>query len=393
MTPAQLHDLRIAIIGAGIGGLSAALALSRAGARPRVFEQASALGEVGAGLSLSPNAVKGLWYLGLGSELAELADTPPLQRTRHFQTGDTLINIDRHDTPERYGAPYYQMHRADLHGLLLAKLREHDAEAVVVGRCLSGVAESDEQVVLHFADGSDYAADLVLAADGLRSPTRELHFGESHPQFTGYVAWRGLVAGEALRELDLGRGSSVLAAPGRLFVHYPVRHGRIRNYVAFSRTGEWTPESWSEPASIDEVLAQFADFHPEVRQIVGATPEGGVHKWGLFARPPVPHWVTAKVALLGDAAHPMLPWFGQGAASAIEDAVILCRALIEAAGPAEALQLYERARRSRVDEIYEESLLGGERLAGENTKALADRPPRTEDSLGISSYDPATAPL
>ncbi len=393
MTPAELSALRIGIVGGGIGGLALALALARAGARPLVFEQASVLAEVGAGISLSPNAVKGLWYLGLGERLAELADQPRLQRTRHYQTGETLISIDRGDTPERYGAPYYQMHRADLHALLMENLLAHDAQAVQLDRRLQGIDESAQAVTLKFAEASPAQLDLVIAADGLRSPIRELHFGESQPEFTGYVAWRGLVAGAELEQLDLAEGSSVLAAPGRLFVHYPVRHGQIRNYVAFARTGQWTPESWSEPAEAEEVLEVFADFHPEAAAIVQRTRPGGCNKWGLFARPPVPQWVTDRVALLGDAAHPMLPWFGQGAATAIEDAVVLSRALVLSATPDEALRRYQQARQSRLEEIYEESMLGGERLAGEDTAALADRPPRTEDSLGISSYDPATAPV
>lgn len=387
----NLAGLRIGIVGAGIGGMSAALALARAGARPTVFEQAPSLGEVGAGISLSPNAVKGLWYLGLGEPLAEQADEPPIQCTRHFQTGAELVRIDRADTPERYGAPYLQMHRADLHALLQRALRELLPSAVQLDRRLTGIDESPDEVSLRFDDGSDWYGDLVVGADGLRSPVREIHFGESSPEFTGYVAWRGLVPGDKLADLDLWPGSTVFAAPARIFVHYPVRHGALRNYVAFARTHEWTEESWSQPAELDALIELFADFYPEARGILEHTPQGSCHKWGLFARPPVPRWATARVALLGDAAHPMLPWFGQGAACAIEDAVVLCRALVDAASQADALRRYEAARHARVDEIYEESLLGGERLSGEDTGALADKPPRTEDSLGISSYDPATA--
>jgi salicylate hydroxylase len=387
----NLAGLRIGIVGAGIGGMSAALALARAGSQPTVFEQASSLGEVGAGISLSPNAVKGLWYLGLGEPLAEQADEPPIQCTRHYQTGAELVRIDRADTPERYGAPYLQMHRADLHALLQEKLWERVPDAVRLGSRLTGIDESADEVTLHFDDGSAWSGDLVIAADGLRSQTREIHFGESSPEFTGYVAWRGLVPGEKLSHLDMWPGSTVFAAPARIFVHYPVRHGALRNYVAFARTHEWTEESWSQPAEIDALIELFSDFHPEACGILEHTPEGSCHKWGLFARPPVPRWATGRVVLLGDAAHPMLPWFGQGAACAIEDAVVLCRALVESSAADEALQRYESARHDRVDIIYEESMLGGERLSGENTEALADRPPRTEDSLGISSYDPATA--
>ncbi len=383
----------IAIVGAGIGGLAAAVAVARQGRAVAVYEQAPALGEVGAGISLSPNAVKGLWFLGLKDVLAAAADEPPIQVTRHYQTGEVLITVDRSDTVQRYGAPYLQMHRADLHRLLLRALEAQAPGSVHTDKALRGLTEHPDHVQLEFADGTAIAADVVIGADGLKSTVRAARFGSDEPEFTGYVAWRGLVPGERVEHLKLPPGSSVLAGPGRLFVRYPVRHGALVNYVAFARTQNWEAESWSQTGSIDEVLEAFSDFHDELKTIVSATPGRTCHKWGLFARQPVPEWVTGRIALLGDAAHPMLPWFGQGAATAIEDGVVLARALEAAGDPGEALQRYQAARQERLDLIYRESLLGGERLAGAEPQKLSDEAPRFEDTLGITTYDPATAPV
>jgi salicylate hydroxylase len=383
----------IAIVGAGIGGLSAALALARTGFEPVVFEQAPELGEVGAGLSLSPNAVKGLRFLGIESDLMAMADIPPRQITRHYQTGEILVDIDRADTPEQFGAPYLQMHRADLHALLTDAFRAICPDSISLGKTLVRVAERADAVELAFEDGTSFEANVAVGADGLKSTMRQQVFQADAPAFSGFVAWRGLVAGSALSHLEFLPGSCVHAGPNRLFVRYPVRGGDLQNFVAFARTNEWKSEGWSQTGSIEEAMSYFGDFVPEVRAVLSAVPGGTCHRWGLFSREPLPQWVTDRVAVIGDAAHPMLPWFGQGAASAIEDAVVLARAFSLADSPIEALQRYERARKDRVTLIHRESALGGERLAGQATSALRDKPVRTEDTLGITSYDPATVPV
>ncbi|MXZ27048.1 MAG: NAD(P)-binding protein [Gammaproteobacteria bacterium] len=384
----------IAIVGAGIGGLALALGLARAGQRLRVYEQAPELREIGAGVSLSPNAVKGLRYLGIGERLEALADEPPTQVTRHYANGKVLVNFRRHNTREQLGAPYLQAHRADLHDLLRERLATLQPDALVLDRELTAVSvDSASAYVLGFADGSQAAADLLVGADGLKSTVRREVFSEPAPEFSGFVAWRGLVTRDELGAEQSRPGSMVFVAPGRMFVRYPVRHGALQNFVAFSRADNWTAEGWSQTGDIGSVRGVFSDFHEDARVVLGAFSGTRCHKWGLFSRPPLPRWVKGRATVLGDAAHPMLPWLGQGAAMAIEDAVILCRSLIEFKGADEALRRYENARLERVTVIHRESLHGGERLMQQDPDELARRPVVTEETLGLSHYDPATEPL
>ena len=386
----------IAIVGAGIGGLALALGLARAGKRLRVYEQAAELREIGAGVSLSPNAVKGLRYLGVGERLEALADEPPTQVTRHYANGKVLVNFRRHSTREQLGAPYLQVHRADLHDLLRARLAALQPEALVLGKELTRVTrDAGSGHALGFADGTRAVADVLVGADGLKSTVRREVFSEPEPEFSGFVAWRGLVNREDLGAEQSRPGSMVFVAPGRMFVRYPVRHGKLQNFVAFSRVEDWTAEGWSQTGAIDAVREVFADFHDDARIVLRAFRGKRCHKWGLFARRPLPRWVRGRATVLGDAAHPMLPWFGQGAATAIEDAVILCRVLVEfgGAGVNGALRRYENARRERVTVIHRESLSGGERLMQQDPDELARKPVVTEDTLGLSRYDPATEPL
>jgi salicylate hydroxylase len=388
--------LPIAVVGAGIGGLCAAVALRRQGRAVRVYEQSATLGEVGAGLSLSPNAVHGLDALGVGAAVRARACEPPQQLTCHFRTGRTLLAIDRSDTVARYGAPYLQMHRGDLHATLLEALAAatpRGEPAIATGHRLDSVRVADAAVELQFSDGHTEQAALLVGADGWRSAVRAAVFGTDAPGYAGYVAWRALVPTTALRGLPMTPGSAVSIGPGRSFVRYPVRGGALINWVAFARRPEPVAESWTQQGTVDDAAAALHDFHEEAQALMRATPGGRCGLWGLYAREPLPAWCTDRVALLGDAAHPMLPWFGQGAGCAIEDGVVLARCLAASADPAAALRRYQAARLPRVTTIFRESLLGGERLAGADPDSLSSATVRNEDTLGIFRYDPGRAPI
>ncbi len=383
----------IAIIGAGIGGLCAALGLARGGQRVRVYEQAAELGEVGAGISLAPNAVKGLRFLGLEAQIEAQADEPMEQLTRHYATGEPLVTIDRHNTRMQFGAGYLQMHRADLHAALVDALREVQSDAIVLSHRLEAVDASAGGATLRFASGAETRASVLIGADGLRSVVRDKVFATAGGDYAGVVAWRGLVPTERFNGYPLKPGSSVFVGPDKIFVRYPVRLGQVQNFVAFTREPEWAAEGWTQTGSTAALRENFDDFHEEVLQTIDALGNDRCHRWGLFERKPLPRWVQGSVALLGDAAHPMLPWFGQGAATAIEDGVVLARALIESDDVPTGLLRYERARRERVTEIHHESSLGGERLLTAHKTLLKAEPVRTEDTLGMTLYDPGTVSI
>ena len=379
------RDTPIAIIGAGLGGLTAALALQRAGFRPRVYEQAARLGEVGAGISITPNATKGLESLGLGPALAAAAMVPPQQIVRDGLTGVELKVIDRRDVRDRYGAAYYMLHRADLHTLLVAAVTTNDSAAIATGHELTTVETIEAGARLGFTDTNPVDAAIVIAADGARSRIRTGIFSNAGADFTGHIAWRLLVPAAAAPPAARHPGSVVWAGSERSFVRYPVRNGALINCVGLTRSGAWRGEGWSQQVPAAAMAAEFAGWVSDVTDLIDAAPGGMVGSWGLFLRPPVEKLFAGPIALIGDAAHPMLPFMGQGAAMAIEDGVVLARCLAGGTTRAEAFARYATARLARVRLIQAESAAGADRL-----QSGTPRLNRSEDDLGLFDYDPAT---
>lgn len=381
---------RIAIIGGGIGGLTAALALRQAGFAPIVYERAPAFGEVGAGISLSPNSSKGMLHLGFAEMLEATASQPRDQYMLHGETGEELRHFDRSDSVERYGAPYYQLHRADLLGALADAFGPDDCR---MAHELVDLTQDDAGVTLHFTDGSRAEADLVIGADGLRSPVREALFATGQPTFSGHVAWRALVPAERVDKRASGAININHIGPGKNLVTYPVRNGSLVNIVALSRSDEWAEESWFAKATPRELAAKFAGWTDYVTNMIAAIDEDDLYRWGLFVREPLETWTKGRVGLLGDAAHPMLPYMGQGASSAIEDAIVLGRAFAEADDPRAALALYEATRLERGAFLQRESNAGGDRMQALDPYQVRDAPYNGEDVLGVFAYDPVTVPL
>jgi salicylate hydroxylase len=339
--------LSIAIIGGGIGGLSAALSLLHAGFDVHIYEQVEALREIGAGIVLTPNATRALSGLGFRSRLDRLGVAPDAWRQRRWQDGRTLllgpVGQMRGPDGERM---FFTSHRADILSMLrdaVPKQRLH------LGRRLAGFAEHGDQVALQFANGTQASADILIGADGIHSTVRDLLLGNERPQFTGCIAYRGLVPAERLAHLHLPNESQLWLGPGRHFVHYPVSAGRLINFVCLIDQNEWAKESWTEPGNPADVLFAYAGWHNQVRAIIGAVEETSV--WGLFDREPLPRWSFGRVTLLGDAAHPMLPFLAQGAAQAIEDGATLAALLACGTQPLAALQRYEQLRQPRTAAI------------------------------------------
>jgi salicylate hydroxylase len=382
--------MRVAIIGGGVGGLTAGIALRQAGVEPVIYERAEEFGEVGAGISLSPNAVKGLEALGLGSFLRAHANEPLDQFLFHWKTGEELLCYDRRETRRAYGAAYYQMHRADL---LEGLIEAFGTGRCVLGAALAGIEQDSDEVRLAFADGSEALADVVIAADGLRSAVRGRLFDCSEPRFSGHVAWRALIPADLVLPRASEPASVNHIGPGQNLVTYPVRGAELVNMVALTRSDAWAEESWNARAVPGELAALFEGWTDYVGDVIAAIPDDALYRWGLFVRDPLARWVADRVALLGDAAHPMLPYMGQGASSTIEDAVVLGRCFAAARDVHETLRLYEAARIERASFLQAESNLGGDRLQALDPYVLRDNPPQNEDALGIFSYDPVRVAL
>ena len=336
------------VVGAGIGGLAAALALLRAGQRVRVYEQVAELGEVGAGLSITPNAGKALAALGLRAELERIGSRPPAGAIRHYATGEILVHLAQDQTSGRYGLPLFHVHRADLHAALADAVRTMDPHCLVTGRGVVAVDSRADGVTVQLRDGSRAEADWLVGADGIHSVTRAALFGPDRPNFTGYVAYRGLVPGERVPPELLEPPLCMTVGPRRLLMRYPLRQRTLVNIVAIAQRAAWTEEGWSVGATRAELLEEFSDFEPHARRLLELVPQDRLFKWGLFDRDPLPTWTRGRATLLGDAAHAMPPFTGQGAVMALEDAAVLGRAAAAAATPDQALARYEAARHPRV---------------------------------------------
>lgn len=337
--------LRIAVIGSGIGGLTAAIALQAKGFDVEVYDQASELSEIGAGVSVGGNGMRVLDRLGIGE--ATRAVSSDLQRIEfhHWKDGEIFYEHPIGDWYEqRFGAPMLGTHRADLHQVLL---KGYDGEPRLGRRCVA-VHESADGVEIEFADGGRARADLVVGADGLRSAVRHHVTGPDEPVFSAMSCFRGLVPAQKVP--GAGEfGLTFFLGPNRHLVLYPVRGGELINFVAYVPDPEWTLESWSARCEPAEAAAPYEGWCDTVTTLLGNVTETG--RWALYDREPLRRWSTERVTLLGDAAHPMLPHAGQGSNQAIEDAAALAEFLAADLPIAEALRRYEHVRKARTRQI------------------------------------------
>ncbi len=374
------HSLRIAIIGAGIGGLAAAALLKRAGHDVTVYEQAPRFARVGAGIQMAPNAVKVLRLLGIEERLRRTAFQSEVALSRVWDTGEITSTLPLgRSVEEQFGAPYLFLHRADLHAAIEAVVPDG---IVHLGMKLAGLEQNAREVTLAFEDGTRARADAVIGADGVHSLAREIILGPERPRFTGRVAYRATYPAARLKAA-ITPVRTKWWGPDRHMVIYYVTAARDELYFVTSvpERADWiTPESWSAKGDLVELKAAYAGFHPEVQAVIDACPE--VYKWGLFEREPLARWSAGRVALLGDACHPMTPYMAQGAASALEDAAVLARCLSgDGADDLErAFRVYEATRKPRASAIQAGSS-ANTWLKGET------------DPAWVYGYDACTAPL
>jgi len=368
--------MRVGIAGGGLGGLAAALFLLRAGVRDvRVFERQPALQEIGAGIQIAPNAFRLLARLGLADELRAVA--VPFEvpwEFRRWQDGRVLFEQRFGAEGEaRYGAPYVAIHRADLLAVLAAAL---PPGVVVTGRTVAGV----DGGTLLFADGARERFDVVVGADGIHSVVRAAVVGDESPVFTGLAAYRALVPAAEAPAFARRPVCSIWLGPSRHFVHYPVSAGRYVNLVTANPAGDWREESWTAPGEVADFLAEYEGWDENVRALIAAARQ--TKRYAFYAREPIARWVTDHVALLGDAAHPMLPFFAQGAGQAIEDGAVLALCLRDATDIPAALRRYEALRIERATRV--------QRMSGERREHhhMPDGPEQRARDAALAGQDP-----
>jgi salicylate hydroxylase len=360
---------KIAIAGAGIGGLVAALALLRRGFDVTVYEQAPELKELGAGLQISANGTRVLIDLGLRDRIEPIACVPEGKEVRLFSTGQTWKLFDLGETSESsYGAPYWMVHRGDLHNVLIDAVRDAGPDRLRLGCKLVSFAQDDNKVTLSFEGGESVSADVLIGADGVHSVVRRGLFGDLPAQFMGVAAWRGLVPMERLPAHLRRQVGTNWVGPGGHVITYPLRAGAILNFVAAIERDNWAVESWTERGTQEECAADFVGWHEDIQEIVRQIDVP--YKWALLGREPLPTWTQGRVTLLGDACHPTLPMLAQGANMAIEDGLVLARCIeMESAAPQRGLVRYEKARIQRTSEIVRRSTEAARRF---HNPALAD---------------------
>ncbi|MFD1538115.1 FAD-dependent monooxygenase [Nonomuraea guangzhouensis] len=375
--------VRVAIVGGGIGGLAAAAFLHRAGIPSVVYEQAPELREVGAGLVLAPNAVRLLRRLGAMDRLTEHA--VPLEvgwEFRRWEDGRVLSAEDLVGACERlYGERTYTVHRADLLDAISSAV---PSGAVRLGRRCTSVTVRADRAVVAFADGTSAEADVVIGADGVHSTVRGAVTTPTPATSSGICAFRALVPAEHAPAFARRRAQTLWLGPDHHLVHYPIRGGAVVNLVAIAPAGDGTAESWSATATVAEFLAEFADWDPRLRELIQAAGTPG--RWALLDRRPLERWSHGPLTLLGDAAHPMFPFFAQGAAQSIEDAAVLARCIAQdPQAPVDALRRYESLRIARTARLQEVS------HARAHVNHLPDGPEQEARDAALADADPLVA--
>ncbi|HWA44149.1 MAG TPA: FAD-dependent monooxygenase [Hypericibacter adhaerens] len=343
---------RIAIVGGGLGGLAAAALLQAEGYNVHVYEQAQVFTRLGAGIHLGPNLMKVLRRIGIADRVIETGASPNRWVSRKWDDGRVLLDHEIGEpAARRYGVPYMMVHRGDFHARLFDAVRP---ESISLGKRVVEIDPTGSVAKLGFEDGTKAEADIIIGADGVRSRMREVLLGPEEPQFSGQVAFRSVFPAALLGDYKMADCVKWWGEDRIFLVYYITRAHDEMFLVTASPEAEWPHPTSSVPGDLGELRAAFQGFHPEVQRIASLCPQAT--KWAMYDHEPFPLWSRGRIVLLGDACHPMLPFMGQGAAMAIEDAAMLTRCL--KASPTDfefAFQLYELNRKSRTASIQDES--------------------------------------
>ena len=355
--------------------------------RVAVYERAPEIREIGAGIIVTANARRALNDLGVDEVLKAASSCVPLMHTCDYATGAIVRSVQNEQIVRRHGMATLQVHRADLHGFLMEAVRANDVGSLQPGHEFVGLEQDDAGVSVTFANGASDRADVLIGADGNASAVRSLLFPGEATKFNGQVAFRALIPDglvpPSARQLQM----AMHPAPKRYLLHYPLRGGRVMNLIGCGQSDSWEEEGWSIPATNEEFAEAYSDFASDLVALIRNIPRGALFKWGLRDREPLKTWTVGRVTVLGDAAHPMTPFLGQGACMAIEDALVLGRAFAASETAHEALQRYKSARKTRGTNV--------QLWSREEGLALQD-PSRTRRSAterGLLDYDPVAVPV
>ena len=339
--------MRVAIIGGGIGGATAGCAVAQAGFDVRVYEAAPELKEIGAGVALHPNAMRVLRMIGVEDAVRTVAGRSEWSVTRDGRTGRVISKASGAQQRRAFGLSGATVHRADLLDVIAAAL---PVDSVALGKRCTSVQSHDDVAVARFEDGSEVEADVIIGADGIHSRVREALFGPGDPRFTGKICYRSVVAMDAVAGERPAADNAQWLGPHGTVVLYPLRGEALVNVVCHYDDADYRHESWINECDRQEVLDRYDGWHESLRRVLAAGDTW--YKWALYDRDPIPRWTSGRVTLLGDAAHAMLPYLGQGACQAIEDAAVLATALsAEPDDPPAALARYEKTRRPRASRV------------------------------------------
>lgn len=380
----------ILIAGAGIGGLTAALALQHQGFRVQVFERAPEIGDVGAGIALGATASRSLYALGLEAAIKAVGDAPQASAAFDYRSGEVLGGaFAARQWKAADLVDVNMLHRADLFAVLKAAVDAHDPHAVHLGSAVQAFEEDGDEVRVTLADGRRVSGSALIGCDGIRSTVRAQMFGADAPRRTGRVAYRFLVPIEQAAPF-MGAGTAGIYVGSKVaLARYLIRKGTMVNCAAFAHRPEVEGEGWSSHASREDLLCLFEGWHGDVIGLASQAPLERTARWALYDRDPLEVWTQGRVGLLGDAAHPVLPFLGFGAALGIEDAIVLARCFAAQSDPAKALHRYQESRKARANAVLMESRRQGEIFdagPGCESEPMGERESR-------KLYDPLTAPL
>jgi salicylate hydroxylase len=403
MKQAAIDQTPIIVMGAGIGGLCAALGLLRRGFEVEIYEQATELREVGAGVQISPNGSRVLDALGILNIVRRTACETQGKEVRLWNTGQTWKLFDLGSQAVlRYGYPYFTVYRVDLHNALIDAVRDLKPSAIHLGKRCVAVHASDDSVTASFADGSQALCRALIGADGVHSTVRSSLFGNVESKYANLMAWRGVIPMQRVPAQLRRPVATNWIGPGGHVVHYPLRDSQLMNFVGYLERNDWVAESWNVRGDVQECASDFAGWHDDVQALIASIE--APFKWGMVRRPALDSWTRGRVTLLGDACHAMFPFLAQGAVMALEDGLMLARAFEEFVGDeVRALGAYEAARRDRTYRVVEGS---AQNLGRFHNSVLADEiegpryverewaSQRVQDRYDwIFDYDAASQPL